>query len=120
MSSVEQIITALSSLETDLDNLNSRVIDMKKRIIAYSISEIEKQKQKVIAIANEDAKLIIDTARKEAENESAIIMTETEKLTATTKRNIDSSLTDAVDFVVKTISGQTDHIRAPENHSKSS
>jgi len=37
MSSVEQIIDALSSLETDLDNLNSRVNDMKKRIIAYSI-----------------------------------------------------------------------------------
>jgi hypothetical protein len=33
-----------------------------------------KQKQNVIAIANEDAKVIIDTARKEIENESAVIM----------------------------------------------
>ena len=117
MSAVEQIIDALSSLETDLDNLNSRVNDMKKRIIAYSISEIEKQKQKVIAIANEDAKAIIDTARKEAENESAVIMAETEKITATTKRNIDNSLPHAVDFVVKTISGQTNLINTSKNKS---
>jgi len=119
MSSVEQIIDALSSLETDLDNLNSRVNDMKKRIIAYSISEIEKQKQKVIAIANEDAKAIIDTARKEAENESAVIMAETEKITTTTKRNIANSLPHAVDFVVKTISGQTDLINTSRNRSTS-
>ena len=108
MSSVEQIINALSSLETDLDNLGSRVHDMKKRIISYSATEIEKQKQKVIVIANEDAKGLIDTARKEAENESAIIMAETEKITSTTKKNIDSSLPRAVEFVVKTILGQID------------
>ena len=119
MSSVEQIIDALSSLETDLDNLNSRVNDMKKRIIAYSISEIEKQKQRVIAIANEDSRVIIDTARKEAKNESAVIMAETEKITTTTKRNIDNSLPHAVDFVVKTISGQSDRINANKNRSTS-
>ncbi len=112
MSSVEQIIDALSALENDLDSLNLRVIEMKKRIIAYSTTEIEKQKERVIAIANEDAKKIIETARKEAENESSVIMAETEKSVAATKKNIDNSFSQAVDFVVKTISGQTNHFHA--------
>jgi flagellar biosynthesis/type III secretory pathway protein FliH len=120
MSSVEQIINALSSLETDLDNLNSKVNDMKKRIIAYSATEIEKQKQKVIVIANEDAKGLIDAARKEAENESAIIMAEMEKITLTTKKNIDSSLPKAVEFVVKKILGQIDQTDNPRSRNTSS
>ena len=110
MSSVERIIDALSSLEDDLDSLSSRVNEMKKRIISYSISEIEKQKEKVIAIANEDSREIIEAARREAEDESAVIMAETEKVTAATKRNIDNSFSQAVDFVVKTILGQTDRL----------
>ena len=61
-------------------------------------------------------RLLIQQERK-SENESAVIMAETEKITATTKRNIDNSLPHAVDFVVKTISGQTNLINTSKNKS---
>jgi polyhydroxyalkanoate synthesis regulator phasin len=49
-------MNALSELEKDMDNLNSRVEEMQKRLVAYSNEEIEKLNQQIIALANEEAK----------------------------------------------------------------
>src|SRR2546421_12774622 len=78
-SSVEIIINSLAELEKDIDNINFKVEEMKKRIMIYSNEEIEKLKQQIIAIANEEARKIIDNAKAEAEGESATIIAEADR-----------------------------------------
>jgi V/A-type H+/Na+-transporting ATPase subunit G/H len=106
ISSVEDIVKALSELEKEMDNLNSKVAEMKKRIIAYSTEEIENLRQQTISIANEEAKKILATARAEAEEESSMIVKETDKSLGVVKKNINSSYDKAVDNIIKMILGE--------------
>lgn len=106
-SSVEDIINALAELEKDMDNLNSKVEEMRKHIIVYSDEEVEKLKQQVIIIANEEAKKIVDRAKTEAEIESSMIVKEGDSRLGDIKKNIDSSYSRAVDSIVKIILGDT-------------
>jgi vacuolar-type H+-ATPase subunit H len=107
-SSVEGIINALSDLEKDMDNVDSKVQEMQKRLMAYSEEEIEKLNQQIIAIANDEAKKIIDAAKAEAERESSLIVDEADKNLAKIKKNIDSSFDKAVDSIVKMILSKND------------
>ena len=102
-SSVEVIINALSELEKDMDNLNSRVEEMQKRLVGYSNEEIEKLNQQIIALANDEAKKIVDAAKAEAEKESSLIVAEADKNLAKIKESIDSSYDKAVDTIVNAI-----------------
>ena len=68
--------------------------------------QVEKLKQQVITIANEEAKKIVDSARAEAEAESSQIMKDSEKNLARIKKNIDASFDKAVDNIVRTVLGQ--------------
>jgi vacuolar-type H+-ATPase subunit H len=102
-SSVEVIINALSELEKDMDNLNSRVEEMEKRLVAYTNEEIEKLNQQIVALANDEAKKIVDAAKAEAEKESSLIVAEADKNLAKIKESIDSSYDKAVDTIVNTI-----------------
>lgn len=106
-SSVEDIINALAELEKDMDNLNSKVEEMRKRLIVYSDEEVEKLKQQVIIIANEEAKKIVDRAKTEAEIESSMIVKEADSRVGDIKKNIDSSYSRAVESIVKIILGDT-------------
>ena len=107
MSSVEIIINALAELEKDIDNLNLRVEEMKRRIIIYSNEQIENLKHQIISIANEEAKKIVDIAKKEAEEESSLIVKEADDKLSDIKKNIDSSLDRAVDNIVNMVLGET-------------
>jgi vacuolar-type H+-ATPase subunit H len=102
-SSVEGIINALADLEKDIDIVNSKVEEMKKRLMTYSDEEIEKLNQQINGIANDEAKKIIDAAKAEAERESSLIVEEGEKNIAKIKKNIDSSSDKAVHTIVKMI-----------------
>lgn len=105
-SAVDSIVSALSQLETEIDGMNARVDEMKKRLMARSNEQVEKLKQQVIAMANEEAKRIVDSARAEAEAESSQIMKDAEKSLATIKKNIDASFDRAVDSIVRSVLGQ--------------
>jgi V/A-type H+-transporting ATPase subunit G/H len=107
MSSVEVIINALAELEKDIDNLNLRIEEMKKRLMIYSNEQIENLKQQTISIANEEAKKILDSAKKEAEDESALIAKDADKRLSDIKKNIDSSLDMAVDNIVNMVLKET-------------
>ena len=102
-SSVEGIINALSELEKDMDNVDSKIDEMEKRLMAYSEEEIDKLNQQIISLANNEAKKIIDAAKAEAERESSLIVDEGDKNIARIKKNIDSSFDKAVDTIVKMI-----------------
>ena len=106
-SSVEDIINALAELEKDMDNLNYRVEEMRKRIIVYSDEQVEKLKQQIIIIANEEAKKIVDRAKTEAEIESSMIVKEADSRVGDIKKNINSSYSRAVESIVKIILGDT-------------
>src|SRR5919197_3326832 len=107
MSSVEIIINALAELEKDIDNLNLRVEEMKRRIIIYSNEQIENLKHQIISIANEEAKKIVDIAKKEAEDESSLIAKEADNKLSDIKKNIDSSLDLAGDNIVNMVLRET-------------
>jgi|ERR1044071_9228136 vacuolar-type H+-ATPase subunit E/Vma4 len=107
MSSVEVIINALAELEKDIDNLNSKIEEMKKRILIYSNEQIENLKQQTISVANEEAKRIVDIAKKEAEDESSLITSESDNRLSDIKKNIDSTLDRAVDEIVNMVLRET-------------
>jgi acyl-CoA reductase-like NAD-dependent aldehyde dehydrogenase len=107
MSSVEVIINALAELEKDIDNLNSKIEEMKKRILIYSNEQIENLKQQTISVANEEAKRIVDIAKKEADDESSLITRESDNRLSDIKKNIDSTLDRAVDEIVNMVLRET-------------
>src|ERR1051325_3730483 len=107
MSSVEVIINALAELEKDIDNLNSKIEEMKKRILIYSNEQIENLKQQTISVANEEAKRIVDIAKKEAEDESSLITRESDNRLSDIKKNIDSTLDRAVNEIVNMVLRET-------------
>lgn len=105
-SAVESIIGALAQLETEIDGMNARVDEMKRRLMAHSNEQVEKLRQQIISMANEEAKKIVDSAKAEAEAESAAVMKDAEKNLASIKKNIDASFDKAVESIVKTVLGQ--------------
>ena len=107
MSSVEVIINALAELEKDIDNLYLKIEEMKKRMMIYSDEQIENLKQQTISIANEESKKIVDIAKKEAEDESALIAKDADKRLSDIKKNIDSALDKAVDNSVNMVLKET-------------
>jgi hypothetical protein len=116
MSSVEVIINALAELEKDIDNLNSKIEEMKKRILIYSNEQIENLKQQTISVANEEAKRIVDIAKKEAEDESSLITKESDNRLSDIKKNIDSTLDKAVDEIVNMVLRETGSSRVQMNN----
>lgn len=105
-SAVESIIGALAQLETDIDGMNARIDEMKKRMMARSNEQVEKLRQQIISMANEEAKKIVESAKAEADAESATVMKDAEKNLASIKKNIDASFDKAVESIVKTVLGQ--------------
>jgi len=103
IASVENVINALSELESDLDNLSNRTEEMKRRLVNSSHEQIELLKEKIINLANDEAKKIVDAARKEAELEASSILKASDKELANIKKNIESSYGKAVDVAVKII-----------------
>ncbi|MFZ1878461.1 MAG: hypothetical protein WAU25_15650, partial [Nitrososphaeraceae archaeon] len=103
VANVESIINALSELEDDLDNINSKTDEMKRRLINSSHEQIEHLKENIITLANGEAKKIIDSARQEAEKESSTILKESDNELANIKKNIESSYDKAVEVAVKII-----------------
>ena len=79
VSTVEGIINTLSEFETNVENINSSIEELKKRMLSHSNSEIEQLREKIIKLANEEAKGILDNAKKESEKESLLIQEEAEK-----------------------------------------
>ena len=103
VANVESIINALSELEDDLDNINNKTDEMKRRLINSSHEQIEHLKENIITLANGEAKKIIDSARQEAEKESSTILKESDNELANIKKNIESSFDKAVEVAVKVI-----------------
>ena len=103
VANVESIINALSELEDDLENINNKTDEMKRRLINSSHEQIEHMKENIITLANGEAKKIIDSARQEAEKESSTILKDSDNELTNIKKNIESSYDKAVEVAVKII-----------------
>ena len=106
-SAVETIVSALSELENDIDEMYGRVEEMKRHIIAHSDEEIEKLKQQIITLANEEAKQIVDSTKAEAEAESEEIGEIGRANLANIRKNIKASFDATVDSIVQAVLGNT-------------
>lgn len=100
---VEGIIKALSSLENDIDSLNTKLAEMKKNLNVKAQKEIETLMEKTREMATKEAEVIINTSRKEAEAEAAKISQEGESKLSAIQSQIDSNFDDAVKHVVLTV-----------------
>jgi V/A-type H+/Na+-transporting ATPase subunit G/H len=101
--SVEGIVKALTELERDIDVVNFKVEELKKRMINWSHDEIEKLKQQIITAAKKEAEQITDKAKKEAEEESVIITKESEENLSRIRENIESLSDTITDKIIKMI-----------------
>ncbi len=86
VSKVEGIIKTLSELEENIDSLNEKVADMKKKIHARSENEIEQLREKVIEMATKESGSIISQAREAANQEAKKILSDGEKSLAKIKK----------------------------------
>jgi vacuolar-type H+-ATPase subunit H len=117
-SAVENIVSALSELENDIDGMYGRVEEMKRRIIAHSDEEIEKLKQQIITLANQEAKQIVDSARAEAEAESEEIGEIGRANLANIRKNIKASFDATVDSIVQAVLGNTATLPPPSQNTE--
>ena len=106
---MEGIINTLSEFENNVENLNSSIEELKKRMQSYSNNEIEQLRQKIIKLANDEAERILNNAKKESEKESALIQEQGDKNYNQIKYNIEKYYYKALDIVISMILGNIDN-----------
>jgi len=110
---VDDIIKALSGLESNIDSLNEKIADMKNQLNQKALKEIDKLREQVTEMATKEAESIIAQSREKAKSESQKIATEGgENLKNVQKKienlkNVQKKIGDkfdeAVDHVVSTV-----------------
>ena len=102
-SKVSGIVKALSSLEDDIDSLNSRVSEVQKNINVKTQSELGVLMEKTKEMATHEAESIINAAKSKAETEATRIVQEGESNLTETQSKIDASFDEAIEIVVSTV-----------------
>ncbi len=100
---VEKIIKALSSLESDIDSLNENLADMKKQLNQKAQKEIDQLREQVTQMATKEAEAIISEAKEKATSESQRILTSGDVNLKDVQTKIDTKFNEAVDSVVSTV-----------------
>lgn len=100
---VDNIIKALSGLESDIDSLNENLADMKKQLNQKAQKEIEKLREQVTQMATKEAEAIISEAKEKAKSESQRILTSGDVNLKDVQSKIDTKFNEAVDHVVSTV-----------------
>lgn len=104
-SKVGAIVKTLSSLEDEIDSINSRVSDMQRGVAAKSQSELAGLRKRTQEMASGEAERIIAGARSKAEAEAADIAAKAESGLSEIRSKIDANFDGAVDIVVSTVLG---------------
>lgn len=100
---VDAIIKALSGLEQDIDSMNEKIADIKKRLNQKAQKEIEKLHEEISQMATKEAESMIAEAREKAQSEAQRILTSGEVNLKDVKNKIDTNFNEAVDHVVSTV-----------------
>ena len=102
-SEVSRVIKSLSSLEDDLDSLNSGISDIKNKMNIKTQDEINKLVDTIRQIATNQANQIINEAKTRANSQSSQINKDGDAKLAEIKNKIDTNFDDAVKYTVSTI-----------------
>lgn len=102
-SKVGGIIAALSSLEDDIDALNSTLADMKRQMSIRVQKETDMLYEKTRKMATAEAEGIIGETRAKADAEAARISEEAAAKLEKIRADIDAGFEEAVETVVSTI-----------------
>ena len=102
-SRVAGIVKTLSSLEDDMDSMNSRISEIQKSINSKTQAELASLMGKTQEIAAAEASSIIDTAKSKAKAEATKIAEAGQARLSETQSRIDASFDEAVDIVVSTV-----------------
>jgi len=100
---VDDIIKALSGLESNIDSLNEKLVDMKNQLNQKALKEINKLREHVTEMATKEAESIIAQSREKAKSESQKIATKGGENLKDIQKKIDDKFNEAVDHVVSTV-----------------
>jgi V/A-type H+/Na+-transporting ATPase subunit G/H len=103
VSKVEGIIKTLSELEENIDSLNEKVADMKKKLHAKAENEIETLREKVVEIATKESESIISKTKDAANQDAKKILDDGEKSLAEIKAKINEKFDEAVEYTISSI-----------------
>ena len=103
VSKVEGIIKTLSELEENIDSLNEKVADMKKKLHTRVENEIENLREKVIELATKESESIISKTKDAANQDAKKILDEGEKSLAEIKTKASTKFDEAVEYVVSSV-----------------
>ena len=103
VSKVEGIIKTLSELEENIDSLNEKVADMKKKLHARVENEVENLREKVVEMATKEAGSMISKTRDAANQDAKKILNDGEKSLAEIKTKINEKFDEAVEYTIASI-----------------
>ena len=103
VSKVEGIIKTLSELEENIDSLNEKVADMKKKLHTRVENEVEILREKVVEMATKESESIISKTRDAANQDAKKILNDGEKSLAEIKTKISEKFNDAVEDTISSI-----------------
>jgi vacuolar-type H+-ATPase subunit H len=100
---IQNAITILSQMETNLDDLTTQVADLKKKLLNFAEAESEKAKAEVIDQANKEAEDALDQARESAQNEASLIVAKGTSDTNELRAKITGKVSEAVNIIVGSV-----------------
>ena len=102
VSKVEGIIKTLSELEENIDSLNEKVADMKKKLHARVENEVENLREKVVEMATKESESMISKTRDAANQDAKKILNDGKSL-AEIKTKISEKFDEAVEETISSI-----------------
>jgi V/A-type H+-transporting ATPase subunit G/H len=103
VSKVEGIIKTLSELEENIDSLNEKVADMKKKLHVRAENEVENLREKVVEMATKESESMISKTRDGANQDAKKILNDGEKSLAEIKTKISEKFDEAVEYTISSI-----------------
>ncbi|MEK6877316.1 MAG: hypothetical protein AABZ49_01675 [Thermoproteota archaeon] len=103
VSKVEGIIKTLSELEENIDSLNEKVADMKKKLHARVENEIENLREKVVEIATKESESMISKTKDAANQDAKKILNDGEKSLVEIKTKINEKFEEAVEETLSSV-----------------
>ena len=103
VSKVEGIIKTLSELEENIDSLNEKVADMKKKLHTRVENEVEILREKVVEMATKESESIISKTRDAANQDAKKILNDGEKSLAEIKTKISEKFNEAGEDTISSI-----------------
>ncbi len=102
---IQKAIASLSAMESSLDELNSQVNEMKRRLVVFAEAQSEQAKAEIIDRANKEAATVLDAVRESAQKEADEIISRGSEQVEALRKSIGSKLPQAVSMIVDAVQG---------------